>query len=445
MKFYNRELELNTLDEIQEKSLSSAQMTFLVGRRRIGKTKLILQAFRNEAIQQNNFLYFFAAKKTEELLCEEYISQIEVTLGIKVFGQFTQFKALFEYLLDISTKQPLTIVIDEFQEFLTINPSIYSDMQNSWDRYKDKSKVNLVLCGSIYSLMIKIFENEKEPLFRRANKKIHLQPFSVIMLKEILSDNQNDKYSARDILAFYILTGGVAKYTELFVEEKALTLESMLDYIFEANSPFLTEGKDILIEEFGKEYTVYFSILSLIASAKTSRSDIESILNRDVGGYLEKLDSQYNIIKKVKPIFAKPGSRTQKYLIEDNFLNFWFRFIYKYRSAIEIENYQYVKDIVKRDWDSYSGRFLEKYFIEKAKLSKKYSNIGTYWERGNKNEIDIVAINELEKKLVFTEVKLNKSKISIDKLKLKSQKIVEKFNGYKVSYYALSLDDVLHQ
>ena len=444
MKFYNRELELSTLDKIQKKSLTSAQMTFLVGRRRIGKTKLILQAFRNDDTQQHNFLYFFAAKKTEELLCEEYVSQIEATLGIKVFGQFSQFKLLFEYLLDLSTKQPFTIVIDEFQEFSTINPSIYSDMQNSWDRYKDKSKINLLLCGSIYSLMIKIFENAKEPLFGRANKKIHLQPFSVTTLKEILSDNLDDECNAGDMLAFYILTGGVAKYTELFVEEKALTLESMLDYIFEVNSPFLTEGKDILIEEFGKEYTVYFSILSLIASAKTSRSDIESILNRDVGGYLDKLDTQYNIINKIKPIFSKQGSRTQKYLIEDNFLNFWFRFIYKYRSAIEIENYQYVKDIVKRDWNSYSGRFLEKYFIEKAKLSKKFSNIGTYWERGNKNEIDIVAVNEIEKKLLFTEVKLNKSKISIDKLKLKSQKIVKKYKNYEDSYYALSLEDVLH-
>jgi len=180
----------------------------------------------------------------------------------------------------------------------------------------------------------------------------------------------------------------------------------------------------------------------LIASSKTSRSDIQSILNRDVGVYLDKLDTEYNIIKKVKPIFSKPGSRTQKYLIEDNFLNFWFRFIYKYRSAIEIGNYQYVKDIVKRDWDSYSGRLLEKFFMDKAKLSSKFSDIGTYWEKGNKNEIDIIAINELEKKLVFTEVKLNKTKISIDKLKFKSQKIVDKFKDYQISYHGLSLEDI---
>lgn len=92
---------------------------------------------------------------------------------------------------------------------------------------------------------------------------------------------------------------------------------------------------------------------------------------------MDKLENDYTIIKKIKPIFAKEGSRTVKYEIIDNYFNFWFRFIYKYKSAIEIENYDFVKDIVKRDFSVYSGRFLEKYFIEKIKLEKEYSKIGT--------------------------------------------------------------------
>jgi len=436
MKFYNRENELQILSKIKNKSSSSAQMTVIIGRRRIGKTKLILYAYKSET-----FLYFFVAKKTEQLLCEEYVSQIEATLKIKVHGQFKHFKALFEYLVQLSISQPLTLVIDEFQEFHSINPSIYSDMQNTWDRNKDQAKINLILSGSIYSLMVKIFENSKEPLFGRANKKIHLQAFNITTLKEILAEN-TVYYQADDLLAFYIFTGGVAKYTELFVEDEALTLDSMLDLIFAENSVFLNEGKDILIEEFGKDYGVYFSILSLIANAKTSRGDIESILERNIGGYLERLENQYSIIQKVKPVFAKEGGKVQKYLIQDNFLNFWFRFIYKYRSAIEIGNYDYVKSIVKRDWSSYSGRFLEKYFIEQFKLSKNFSVIGTYWERGNKNEIDIVAINSLEKQLVFAEVKRNKNKIKLNELERKSQKLINKFKGYHISYKALSIDDM---
>ncbi len=96
----------------------------------------------------------------------------------------------------------------------------------------------------------------------------------------------------------------------------------MINEIFRVNSFWLDEGKNLLIEEFGREYTTYFSILSLLASGKTSRSEIESILEKNIGGYLERLQDHYELIKPLKPVFAKPGSRVQKYFIEDNFLNF---------------------------------------------------------------------------------------------------------------------------
>jgi hypothetical protein len=120
-------------------------------------------------------------------------------------------------------------------------------MQNIWDSYKNESKMNLVLSGSIYSLMKKIFEDKKEPLFGRANHKIHLKPFSVTTLEEILQE-QYPAYSNQDLLSFYIFTGGVAKYVELFVDNKAFTFERQLDLIFDENSLFIEEGNNLLIE-----------------------------------------------------------------------------------------------------------------------------------------------------------------------------------------------------
>ena len=148
------------------------------------------------------------------------------------------------------------------------------------------------------------------------------------------------------------------------------------------------------------------------------------------------------MIKKVKPIFSKPSSRQIKYSIEDNFLNFWFRFIFKYRSAIEIENFELVKNIVKRDYSTFIGKVLEKYFKEKMIASKKFTDIGTYWEKGNLNEIDIVAINEIDKKIVFAEVKLNKQKISLPILQQKAKVLVKSFKDYQVEYLGLSLEDM---
>ena len=434
MKFYNREKELNNLHDIQLLSTTSSKMTVIVGRRRIGKTSLIKEAYKDK-------IYLFVSKKNEALLCEEFISIASNALDIKIHGEFISFVKLFEFLMELSQTKSFTLVIDEFQEFLQINNSIYSDMQNIWDEYKDKSKMNLVLSGSIYSLMKKIFEDKKEPLFGRANNKIHLKAFTVNTIEEILKDNY-PTYSKENLLSFYIFTGGVAKYVEILVDKKAFTLEQQLAVIFDENSLFLEEGKNLLIEEFGKEYTTYFSILSLISSSKTSRTEMESILGKNIGGYLDRLENEYSIIKKIKPIFAKEGSRTIKYEIIDNFFNFWFRFIYKNKSAIEIENYDYVKNIVKRDFSTYSGRLLEKYFIEKLKLTNNFSNIGTYWERGNQNEIDIVAINDYDKTMLIGEVKINSKKINLNLLEKKATKLISKHGKYKIEFIGYSLDDL---
>ena len=434
MKFYNREKELQNLRAIEEASKHHSKMTIVVGRRRIGKTTLIKKAYDDR-------VYLFVSKKNEALLCEEFIIIIQDTLNVKIFGQIQTFRELFEYLMELSKTKHFTLVIDEFQEFLQINSTIYADMQNIWDSYKDSTKMNLVLSGSIYSLMKKIFEDKKEPLFGRANNKIHLKPFSVQTIKEIVAEN-HPSYSADDLLSFYMLTGGVAKYVEIFVDSGAFTLERQLELIFTDYSLFLEEGKNLLIEEFGKEYTTYFSILSLIASSKTSRSELESILNKNIGGYLDRLENEYTIIKKVKPIFAKEGSRTVKYEIIDNFFNFWFRFVYKYRSAIEIENYEYVKNIVLRDYAPYSGRFLEKYFVEQLKLSYAYSDIGSYWERGNQNEIDIVAVNDEMKRMLFVEVKRNPKKIDLKVLEAKAFKLMAKYKNYDFEFRGFSLEDV---
>lgn len=436
MKFYNREKELSLLDKIRTRAQKAPQMTFVVGRRRIGKTTLLVKAS-----EKVDCVYFFVAKKNEILLCEELIEVIKAQLSVEIFGTFRSFKEVFGYLMELSKTRHFTFIIDEFQEFLSINPSVYSDMQNIWDRNKNGSMINLILCGSVYSLMKHIFENSKEPLFGRATQRIHLKAFEPSIIKEILRDH-NPNHTSEDLLAFYMITGGVAKYVEQLIEAEAYTYDSIWDEIFAHNSIFLDEGKNVLIEEFGKDYTNYFSILSLIASSKTSRVEMESVLEKPIGGFLDRLESDYGLISKVRPIFSKPTSRSVIYRIDDNFLNFWFRFIYKYRSAIEIGNLNYVKEIVHRDYQVYSGRILEKYFTEMMIISGDYSQIGTYWEKANKNEIDIVAVNERKKKIIIVEVKRQQKNISIPILKEKSKSLTKKFSSYTIEYKGLSMDNL---
>jgi AAA+ ATPase superfamily predicted ATPase len=343
--------------------------------------------------------------------------------------------------MQLSQQINFTLVIDEFQEFRNVNPSVFSDMQNIWDATKDNSKINLILCGSIYAMMKRIFESSKEPLFGRATARMTVNAFGIHTMKEILSD-YHPSYTHEDLLAFYMITGGVAKYVEQLVSKKAFTKKAMLDTLFAEGSFFLDEGRNMLIDEFGKDYGNYFSILSLIASSKTDRGQIESILHMDIGGYLERLEKEYNIIKRNRPFGAKEGSRSNKYKIEDNFLNFWFRFIYKYRSAVEIGNLDYVRGIVERDYETYSGIMLEKYFRTMMIEARKFSDIQGYWNSKGENEIDIVAINEVEERLVFCEVKRNARRINLGVLENKAKDIVVRYPNFATEYRGLSLENM---
>ena len=159
MKFYNRTSEITELQRIKKLSFTEhSRMTVVTGRRRIGKTSLIMKSVENEPT-----VYLFVGRKTEAALCYEYTHHITHTLNVFVPNGIASFRNLFQYLMEIGTQKTFNLVIDEFQEFFNINEAVYSDMQHIWDQYRRRTKVNLILSGSVYSLMHKIFQNSKEP------------------------------------------------------------------------------------------------------------------------------------------------------------------------------------------------------------------------------------------------------------------------------------------
>lgn len=439
MRFYNREKEIEELKSAATLSKTIAQFTVVTGRRRIGKTRLI-----REAYDETKMLYFFVARKSEKELCQGFKKEIEQKLNIPIVGDISHFHEIFEYLLKISMKDNFTLFIDEFQEFFRVNPSVYSDMQRLWDEYQNKSKINLVVCGSIYNMMTKIFKDHKEPLYNRENRFMIVKPFKICVLKEILKD-YNCEYTPEDLLALYSFTGGVAKYIQILMEEGATTKRDMIKRIISPNSSFIGEGKALLIEEFGKEYGTYFSILSAISSGKTSRSEIENAVGKEVGGYLTRLQDEYEIINKINPIFEKNHQKNIRYVIKDNFLQFWFRFIFRYQYMIEIDAYDALHKIIDRDYETYSGKILEKYFRQLISESGKITRIGSWWDRKGNNEIDIVAENELDKTLIIGEVKRNIKNYEERRLKEKSLFFfdsVGNFRNRNILYKGFSMEDM---
>lgn len=439
MKFYNRESELQLLKGIEELSQKNSQMTVLVGRRRIGKTKLLLRSIENKPSA-----YWFVSRKSEAILCQQFVEETERSLNIPI-GKYDSIASLLEHLMRVSAEKPFTLIIDEFQELYRVSPAIFGDIQRVWDLNKDSSNLNLLISGSVNSMMHKIFENEKEPLFSRAGNIINLKTFKTNVLKDILHDH-NPSYTNDDLLALYTFTGGVAWYIELLMNAGATTRKKIINYVIRENSLFLPEGKNILIEEFGKEYHIFFSILECIARGINTRGEIETTIGvKDIGGYLSKLENEYNLITQLRPILSKSSSKIVKYQISDNFLTFWFRFIYKYQSYIESGSIELLKTIVERDYETFSGLMLERYFRQKAKESGKYTTIGNFWDRKGTNEIDIVLLNEIEKTLQIGEIKRKANNISTKALIDKANYFMSihgELQNYHLDLRELSLEDM---
>ena len=292
--------------------------------------------------------------------------------------------------------------------------------------------------------MTKIFKDNKEPLYNRENRFMVIKPFKINVLKEILKDYDKN-YTAEDLLALYAFTGGVAKYVQILMDQGATSKNYMIKAIINPNSSFIGEGKALLIEEFGKEYGMYFSILTAISYGKTSRSEIENAVGKEVGGYLTRLEVEYEIISKINPIFEKNHQKNIRYVIKDNFLQFWFRFIFRYQYIIEIDAYESLQQLIERDYETYSGKILEKYFRQLITESGEITRIGSWWNRKGHNEIDIVAENELNKNLIIGEVKRNIRNYDERELKEKGRfffNSVENFRDYNIIYKGFSMEDM---
>jgi len=439
MRFYDREQEIAFLKETRDTAKTAARFTVVTGRRRIGKTTLIREAYKDEP-----FLYFFVARKAEADLCEVFLEEITEKMDIPTLGRSRHFSEIFRYLMQLSQTKSFTLVIDEFQDFFRVNKAIYSEMQDIWDEYEKTSKINLVVCGSIYSLMQKIFKQKKEPLYGRNTGELKVKPFKPSVLKQILADAKPD-YTREDLLALFSFTGGVARYVSQLVDGKALDKDAMIRHIVGPNSTFLNEGKNNLIEEFGKDYGIYFSILSCIARGKNTRCEIEDVIGKEVGGYLTNLTEEYELISKRQPLFEKSANKNVRYELDDVFYSFWFRFIFKYSYIIEIENYAKLQEIVTRDYSTFSGLMLERYFHRVAMESGEFTRIGRWWDRKGENEIDMIAEDELARKVTFYEIKRQASEISIGVLKKKAEVMLQstrEWKKYDVSFSGLSMEEM---
>ncbi|MHB8280917.1 MAG: ATP-binding protein [Candidatus Humimicrobiaceae bacterium] len=428
MKFYGREKELSLIKHFfNTVKNKGSRILVITGRRRIGKTRLALESVKNQ-----NYLYFFTKKKKINEIVSEWSNEVKSKYGEVFYGNFDSFEDFLKFLFDFSKKKPIILIFDEVQNLLYSEPSAFGTFQKIFDLNKEETNVLLIFLGSSFSLMERIFKNSKEPLFGRASEIILLSYLPLKIQSEILKDNGLN--SGKNLLHLFSIFDGIPKYIEELMDLEKKSFDKSIRELITKRDFIWEEGENLIKEEFGKEYSSYFSILSAISKGRRRLNEIEQFTGiKDVGSYLKNLEEIYKMIERRLPITSKSiKERNGRYYLNDNFLDFWFRFI---------ESKRMLKEAGKADqafmeiWDelpTYEGRKLEdlviRKMIEENPLDIKFSKAGKYWNRKGDVEIDAVVVDDEEKKAYLFEVKTNKAKITrntLEDLKRKGQAVYE--------------------
>ncbi|MCG7850274.1 MAG: ATP-binding protein [ANME-2 cluster archaeon] len=431
MEFYNRNKELQAIKDLADLSKKHAHMLVLFGRRRVGKTRLVMESLDS--------VYFFVGKKTSPLLLREFsdILKNELTGFVPDFSNWDDFvRFLFAY----SQEHHISVVFDEFQNFEYVDPAIFSIFQKYWDMHHNNTPILLVFVGSYIGLMKKIFINAKEPLYGRATARIDLKPLSYKYTRQVCKDlgfTQED-----DIVTLYSTFGGVPRYYQLIADYGLTTYEDVIrTLLLSENAVLKDEVRQILISEFGNNYTTYFSVLEAISSGKGTLkeiSDITGIEMKSLSRYLHDLVNTFEIVERRGPVLK--GTKMGRYVIKDQMIRFWFRFINPNLSFIESGKYDLIFEKVKASLQSFIGPVFEDIArdIVFEGLPFPPVKMGAWWNRRG-DEIDIAVLGEKPYMILLGEVKWNSRLLGVQEIKklLDKRALVDWYNDVRKEHFVM--------
>lgn len=450
MQFYGRENELSALSHECKALTFGSRLAVVTGRRRVGKTTLLLKAAEESALP---VLYFFVQRKyTEQELAQSWIAEIRTLFGLTEEDGPAKNKlsSVIRFVLKLTQTRPSVLIIDECQEIDRVNSAFWSELQEIWDREKKSSHLALWMSGSVASAIRHIFGDTSEPLFGRQDLSLTLRAFEPFLLTQIFTAcNKNS--STQDLLMLYAVTGGIARYVETLVDNTDLTKQGMLDYIFSIRGEFLrNDGATVLANEFRVESPIYYRILRALAQGKTRWSELADLCEgKVISPYVERLEKQYDLISRHSPIFST-STRGLRYRLKDPYFRFWFRFTEPAtaQALAERQNWNLLIALFEDSWENFSDLTLEDWFRESYLTSDNWTQADSWWDKKGENEIDLVAVNSHTKTLEIAEVKRNRKKYNPNllshKITLFNNACAPLIEGYKIpSPKCLSLDDML--
>lgn len=417
--FIGRERELASLQEFYDKD--GIGMTVIYGRRRIGKSTLI-----TEFIKDKKAIFYTATKVGKERNLELFSRQVvsfffEDTIELL----FHTIDAVFDFIGKNASDEKILIVIDELPYWAEKDEALLSILQKYMDTVWKNKNLKIILCGSALSFMEHKVLSEKSPLFGRRDSQIKLEPFDYLDAAKFVPD-----YSAEDKAICYGVTGGVAKYLSMMNPSKSID-ENIMKLFFRTDGYLYDETRNLLTQEFS-DITLVNNIIEQIASGQNTVTGIATKLGEKEPNILYFMEKLMNVglVEKKKCITEEKNKKKTQYVLKDTMFQFWYAFIPKATSVIEIgQGELYYHRIVKPDIHLFMGSVFEnmcRYYTLKQGVLGAYgcfvTNVGTWWgvetivdadgtKRGQATDIDLVGLAESEKKAVIGECKFKSEKI----------------------------------
>lgn len=413
-EFVNREKEKAFLEAEFQKD--SASFVVIYGRRRIGKTSLI-----KEFIKDKNALFFLATEESEAENRNAFKAKVAEYIGNPLLAQaqIDSWEELFSYIINDDAHSRKLIIMDEFQYIGKANRAFVSVLQKIWDTMLADKNIMLILCGSLVNMMYSQTLSYDSPLYGRRTGQIKMKQIAFRYYPQFFSD-----ISERQLIECYAVTGGVPKYIETF--EPYTDVYTAIERCVMSKESYLYEEPSFLLEKEVQDVGSYFSIIKTIASGKEKQSEIASALNvaqTNLPKYLKTLIDLDILEREVPATEDKPEkSKMGLYKIKDNYIRFWFRFIYPYRSYIEMDNTDFVMQKIQQGFVANHAAFVyedicrREYMpalVADGKWDFTPTRIGRWWDRSD-TEIDIVAVDENSDNVIFGECKFTNDPMDVD-------------------------------
>ena len=433
MKFIGRKAELEKLNTEYE---HDGSFVVVYGRRRVGKTTLI-----KEFLKKKIAFYFLATEELESQSMKRLAGVVARTTKTAYLQKavFTDWLDLFRVIAEYKPEEKKVLVIDEFPYLVKTNPAFPSILQNAWDAILKGSNVMRILSGSLISMMQKHALSYDSPLYGRRTAQMRLSPLSFTEIYGAM------KMSFEQAVEQYAVTGGVPKYLEFFADDRRLE-EQFKDVVLSKNG-FLYEEPNFLLKNESVTAVNYFSITKAIADGNHKLGKIASVLGQETSALTPYLSTLANLmfIEKKTPVIDKNPEKSRKglYFISDNFIRFWFRYIYPFKGELELDNMQIVLDEIRKDFvqkfvaftyeDICRNIFAD--LCKNGRISFAPSRIGSYWlnDIDGDTEIDVMAVDHQNKRVFAGECKYHEKPVDVSvyfALKKKVESVTEIGKAY---------------